>query len=146
MNIVKKALATTFLAALGTIANAATPNMSPNEACTTLGQNTGVYEYPAARKAFQQSGALGCEFGYGPNQQFIPLRAYNLNDSRQAQAYARAVEGADRLETRALAQQQRQMERDQRRNTINPARAIREVTRDANSIQRSIKQLERIFK
>ena len=143
MNVVQKALASSFLVAAGTLFSggaSASPEVSPTAACTALGQNQGVYEYPAARKAFQQSGSLGCEYGYGPGQQFVVLGAYNLNDARQANTYARNVGQAENLENRVLQQQQRQMQQQQQRDARdnNAARQLNGITRDFRSIDPSI--------
>ncbi len=155
MNLVEKALASTVLTAAVAFGGAAQAQQAPaapsTSACTTLGQQKGVFEYPAARKAFQQEGSLACVFGYGAGGQFIPLNAYNLNDTRQANSYNRELSQAERTETQASQRDQRQAEAEQRRQEADarrnsPTRQLEEKVRDVRSIQRSVDQLQRIFK
>lgn len=156
MNAFKTALASTILTAsvaFSGAASAQTP-VAPainSEACATLGQSKGVFEYPASRKGFQEQGNLGCVFGYGASGGFIPLAAYNLSDPRQSQRYAQEVQRANQMEDRAAMQGQRQADADARRADAearrnSPDRVLQERVRQLNSIQRSVNQLERIFK
>lgn len=155
MNVLNKALASTFLTASMAFAGAAEagprdvgPSLSE---CTALGQSKGVYEYPGARKGFQQEGSLACEFGYGAGQQFIAVRAYDMNNPRDASAYNRSVTTAENTESRVANQAQRQAEAEQRRQEAearknNPIRQIQDGVRDIQNLDRSRKQLERILK
>jgi hypothetical protein len=116
-----------------------------------LGQSKGVFEYPASRRGFQEQGSLGCVFGYGAGGGFIPLAAYNLSDPRQSQRYAQEVQRANQMEDRAAMQGQRQAEYDARRAEAearrnSPDRVLQERTRQLNSINNSVRQLQRIFK
>jgi hypothetical protein len=156
MNVINKALASSFLTAsmaLGAVGVAeAGPVAGPSlNECVTLGQSKGVYEYPAAKKAFQQQGSLACEFGYGAGQQFIPIKAYDMNNARDAQAYTRSVSTAENTEIRAAANAQRQADLEQRRADAearrnNPVRQIQDGVRDIRNLDNARKQLENIFK
>lgn len=155
MNVLNKALASTFLTASMAFAGAGVAEAAPVgpslDQCVSLGQSKGVFEYPAARKGFQQQGSLACEFGYGAGQQFIPVRAYDMNNARDASAYTRSVSTAENAETRASNQANRQAQAEQRRQEAearrnSPIRQIQEGVRDLNSLNNSKKQLERLMK
>ena len=150
MNLVEKALASSILTAAVAFGGAAqAQTAAPASDCVALGQQKGVFEYPASRKAFQQEGSLACVFGYGAGGQFIPLKSYNLNDSRQAQAYNRELSQAERTEDQTALRNQRQFEAEQRRQEAearrnSPVRQLEQGVRDARSIERSINQLKRL--
>lgn len=157
MNVFNKALASTFLTAAVALGGAGAAEAAPQgvgptlDQCVSLGQNKGVFEYPAARKGFQQQGALACEFGYGAGQQFIPIRAYDMNNPRDANAYTRSVSTAENTEVRASNQSQRQADAEQRRAEAearrnSPINQIQNGVRDLRNLDNSRKQLERLFK
>lgn len=157
MNVLNKALASTFLTASMAFAGAGVAEAGPRDVgpslseCTALGQSKGVFEYPGARKGFQQQGSLACEFGYGAGQQFIPIRAYDMNKPADANAYSRSVNTAESIETRVANQanrnaqaEQRRQEAEARRNS--PIRQIQDGVNDIQKLDRARKSLDRIMK